>query len=168
MSGDASRRMIDLALPPGEARRAALTLELHAGPAVGEAIGAVFMAKSARLIQAQKHGGIDDPGGAEGRRRRALEAIERVIEASTAKLYHHGDAALRAALRDVLPLLRAAARQTSQKRSTGRPTLGAGRARYVQRLRDLGATDRQAERIVSAIVGIRAQNIPDSPDPSDD
>jgi hypothetical protein len=163
LSTEGARRMIEIAIPDAKLRRLALRLADAAGSAVGETVGAVFMAKSAGIVQAQKHGAVGDPGGAEGRRRRAIEALEPAVEAAIATLYRAGDAALRSALQEVLPQLRTAARHASRSRKAGRPRLGKGRAWYVQRLRDLGATDRQAEQIVSAVVGMPAQNIPEPP-----
>ncbi len=135
--------------------------------AVGETVLAVFMARSAQIIGGQKHGTVDDPGGAEGRRTRGLEALDEAIRKVQPHLYHAGDGALRRALGALLPPIREAGRHASPKPNAGRPRLGRGRGSLVQCFRDLGATDHEAEAIVSAVRGMPAEDILEPPDIAD-
>jgi hypothetical protein len=137
--------------------------------AVGEAVSAVFFARSADAIRGQKHGTKIDPGGAEGRRTSALEALDAAVCRAQGRLYHGGDTRLLKALQELLPLIREAGRHASTRPpgpkggKQGRRPIG-NRPALVQRFVALGSSARKAEQIVSAIEGMRAQNIPDPPD----
>jgi len=157
-----ARAMIAEALP--NAPKAAL----HAVERLCGLVGAPSVAVVVTYVWVAKAGATKaQTTVSEDRRRHALDALDDAVRQAQERLYHANDAHLWKALGALLPLVRAAGHDATPKaQGGGRPRLGPGRAAMVQDFRDLGATTREAEMIVSAVRGVRAHHLPEPTDPS--